>query len=81
LERVDDDNDGGLAKKNIVTEPLDNMDNCQSKFLNMRVVEFWSNQASAKIIYNVLFEHVIFLDQDHVDGRLRNSQIQQEILL
>jgi hypothetical protein len=64
-----------------MTEPLDNMNNCQRKFLNMRIVEFWSNQASTKVIYNVLFEQIIFLNQDHADGRLYSSQIQQEIFV
>jgi hypothetical protein len=79
LKRVHNDNDSGLAKKNVMTEPLDNMHCCQSKLLNVRIVEFQPNQASAKVINNMLLEKIILLNQDHVDGRLCSSQIQQEI--
>jgi hypothetical protein len=79
LERVHNDNDSGLAKKNVMTEPLDNMHCCQRKLLNMGIVEFWPNQASTQVINNMLLEQIILLNQDHVDGRLCNGQVQQEI--
>jgi hypothetical protein len=79
LKRVDDDNDSVLGKKNVVAKSLENMNGCQRKFLNMRIVDLWSNQTLAKVIYNVLFKYIILLIQDHADGRLYSSQIQQEI--
>jgi len=62
LERVHNDNDSGLAKKNVVTEPLDSMNCYQRKLLNVRIVEFWTNQVSVKVINNMLLEQAILLN-------------------
>jgi hypothetical protein len=78
---VHTDNDSGLAKKNVVKEPLDNMKCCQIELLNVRIVDFWLNQASAKVISNMLLENIIFLNQYHVDGCFCRSQVQQEIFV
>jgi hypothetical protein len=47
MEWIHDNNDGGLAKQNIVTEPLNNMNCYQHKFFEMGIIEFQSYEASA----------------------------------
>jgi hypothetical protein len=47
MEWIHDNNDGGLAKQNIVTEPLNSMNYYQRKLFDMRIIEFWSYEASA----------------------------------
>jgi hypothetical protein len=60
-------------------EPLDNMHCSQRKLLNMGIFEFRPNQASTQVINNMLLEQIVFLNQDHADGRLYSGQVQQEI--
>jgi hypothetical protein len=76
LKWIYNGNDGGFVKQDTMTEPLDNMYCCQCKFLNMRVVELWSNQASAQVINDIFFKQIILLNQDHTYGRLCTGQIQ-----
>jgi hypothetical protein len=76
LKWIHNGNDGGLAKQDVMIEPLDSMKWCQRKFFNMGIIELRSNQASTQLINHIFLEKTILLNQDHTDGRLRSSQVQ-----
>jgi hypothetical protein len=76
LKQIHNDNDGGLAKQDIMTEPLDSMNCCQRKFFNVEIIELWSNQASTQVINHVFFNKIILLRQDHTDGRIHSGLVQ-----
>jgi hypothetical protein len=58
-------------------KPLDNKNCHQSKILNVIIVDFQTNQALTKVIYNVLLKNIIFLNQDRANGRPWNIQMQK----
>jgi hypothetical protein len=53
LKWIYDNNDGGIAKQNIMTEPLNSMDCCQHKFFDMKIIEFRSYEASTQLIDDI----------------------------
>jgi len=57
-----------FAKKNIVSEMLDSMHECQSQLFDVRVVQFCIGKSLAKVVYDIPLMRVILLNQKYPDG-------------
>ena len=69
----------GLGKEDVMSQSLNCMNGGQGKFLYMRIIDFHINKVLAQIIYDMLVELLILLNQNHTNHLLRHDHINQEI--
>ena len=53
----------GLAKENVMSQSLNHMNGGQGKVLHMRIMDFCINKVPDQIIYDMLMELLILLNQ------------------
>ena len=69
----------GLAKENVVSQYLNRMNGGQVKFLHMGITDFCINKVSTQVIYDMLVELLILLNQNHTNHLHGCGHINQEI--
>ena len=62
-----------------MSQSLNNMNGGQGKFLHMGITDICINKVSAQIIYDMLVELLILLNQNYTNRRHGRSHINQEI--
>ena len=63
-----------------MSQYLNRMHGVQGKFSHMRIMDFHINKVSAQIIYNMLMEILILLNQNHTNHIHGCGHINQEIM-
>ena len=67
LKWIDMGNHQSMAKENIMSQTLHRMHSGQGKLLYMRILNLCVNKVSAQIIYDMLLELLILLNQYHTN--------------
>ena len=68
-----------LAKENVMSQSVNHIHGGQGKFLHMRITDFRINKVSAQIIYGMLMELLILLNQNYTNYLHGHGHINQEI--
>ena len=71
----------GLTKENVMSQSLNRMNSGQGNFLYMRITNFHINKVPAQIIYDMLMDLLIFLNQNHTNCLHGHSHINKKIRL
>ena len=69
----------GLAKENVMYQSLKRMNGGQGKFLYMRIMDFRINKVPTQIIYDMIMELLIFLNQNHTNHLHGRGHINKKI--
>ena len=55
------------AKENVMSQSLNRMNGGEGKFLHMGITDFCIDKVLAQIIYDMLVELLILLNQNHIN--------------
>ena len=80
LKSIDVRYDQSLVKEDVMPQTLNRMNSGQGKLLHMGIMDFHINKVLAQIIYDMLTELLILLNQYHTNRLLRHSHVNQEIM-
>ena len=70
----------GLEKDNVMSQSLNHMNDGQGKFLDMGIMDFRINKVSTQIIYDMLMEFLILLNQNHTNRLHGCGHIKQKVM-
>ena len=62
-----------------MSQSLNHMNGGQGKFIHMGIMDFYINKVLAQIIYEMLMELLILLNQNNTNYLLRRGHINQEV--
>ena len=69
----------GLAKENVISQSLNRMNGGQGNFLHMRITDFRIYKVPTQIIYDMLMELLILLNQNHTNRLHGRGHINQKV--
>ena len=70
----------GLVKENVMSESLNCMNGGEGKFLHMIIMDFHINKVLVQIIYDMLVELLILLNQNHTNHLHGHDHINKKIM-
>lgn len=59
---------------------LDNKNYCQGQLIYVRITKLYTDNSFTKVLKNMFLIGLIFLNQHHIDGGIRRSEVKDEIM-
>ena len=79
LKWIDMSYNQGSTKENVMSQSLNHMNGGQGKFLHMGIMDFCIDKVSAQIIYDMLMDLLILLNQNHTNHLHGHGHINKKI--